>query len=207
MHSTLKRSVCSFLFGVACLNIARAEDASTRALPFDRERINRYSLDHLPRSISIRQGMDVWFGYDLPRAKLYKVWRAPPGEPGLKQTGFVMRSVGKTDFEDKSDETWTLRRGSETRPLSIRYLGCSEREGYFELRWELTQDADVMTLRQRVAMTVENPVTYKIRVESLPVGSRLQLPRPAQQGWNLVTAEGRPASSLADAQWYRLTSR
>jgi hypothetical protein len=203
----MKHAVFSILLGVACLNIAQAEDVSTHDLPFDRERINRYSLDHLPRSISIRQGEDVWLGYDLPRATLYKVWQAPQGEAGLKQSGFIMRSVGNTLYEDKSDATWKLRRRGETLPLSVRYLGCSEREGYFELRWELTHDADIVTLRQRVPMAAEKPVTYKIRVESLPADSRLLLPLPTQRGWNLMTAEGRPATSLAEAQWYRLTSR
>ncbi|TVP97846.1 MAG: hypothetical protein EA381_13955 [Planctomycetaceae bacterium] len=207
MDDTIKRLILAILLGVACESSGQAEEVSNHDLPFDRERINRYSLDHLPRSISIRQGADVWLGYDLPRATIYKVWRAPDGEAGLKQSGFVTRSVGKTLFEDKSDESWELRRGGETTPLSIRYLGCSEREGHFELRWELTHDADVMTLRERVPMTAESTATREIRVESLPTDSRLLLPLPAQKGWNLMTAEGTAASSLTDNEWYLLTSR
>jgi len=207
MDDTIKRLILAILLGVACESSGQAEEVSNHDLPFDRERINRYSLDHLPRSISIRQGADVWLGYDLPRATIYKVWRAPDGEAGLKQSGFVTRSVGKTLFEDKSNESWELRRGGETTPLSIRYLGCSEREGHFELRWELTHDADVMTLRERVPMTAESTATREIRVESLPTDSRLLLPLPAQKGWNLMTAEGTAASSLTDNEWYLLTSR
>ena len=207
MDNTIKRFILCILLGVGCLSVADAEEVSTHDLPFNRERINRYSLDHVPRSISIRQGVDVWLGYDLPRGTLYKVWQAPPGEAGLKQSGFVMRSVGKTLYEDQSDETWKLGRGGEISPLGIRYLGCSEREGYFELRWELTHDADVVTLCERVSKTAENPVTREIQVESLPAGSRLLLPLPAYKGWDLMTAEGTPACSLTDTQWYRLTSR
>ena len=207
MSNTINRSIFAILLAVACVSIGQAEEVSNSDLPFDRERINRYSLDHLPRSISIRQGADVWLGYDLLRAKIFKVWRAPQGEAGLKQSGFVVRSVGKTLFEDPSDESWKLRRDGETTPLSIRYLGCSEREGHFELRWELTHDADVMTLRERVPMTAENAVTREIRVESLPTGSRLFLPLPAQKGWNLMSVEGTATSDLTDTQWYRLTPR
>lgn len=207
MDNAVKRLLLSLLWSFAGVNAGHAEEVSVYDLPFDRERINRYSLDHLPRSISIRQGADVWLGYDLPRATIYKTWRAPDGEAGLKQSGFVTRSVGKTLFEDRSDESWTLRRGGENTPLSIRYLGCSEREGHFELRWELTHDADVMTLRERVPMNAENAVTRKIQVDSLPSGSRLLLPLPAQKGWHLVTADGTAASGLTDTQWYRLTSR
>lgn len=208
----MKRYILSLLFSHvclygACLCVADADEVSPPDLPFNRERINRYSLDHLPRSISIRQGEDFWLGYDLPRATLYKAWQAPRGKAGLNGSGFVMKSVGKTLYEDKSDETWQLRRGGETSPLSVRYLGCTEREGHFELRWELTHDSDVVTLRERVPMTAETPVTREIQAEALPSGSRLLLPLPAQKGWNLATAEGEPASSLTDTQWYRLTSR
>lgn len=200
----MHRFILSILLGLACLSVAQAEEHDS---PFDRARINRYSLDHLPRSISIRQGEDLWLGYDLPRATLYKAWQAPKGKAGLSGSGFVMRSVGKTLYEDKSDETWQLRRGEETSPLAIRYLGCSQRAGHFELRWELTHDSDVMTLRERVPMTAETPVERLVQVEAMPSGSRLLLPRPVQNGWNLATTEGEPASSLTDTQWYRLTSR
>jgi len=199
----MQRFILSILFGLACLSAAGAEEHD---LPFDREQINRYSLDHLPRSISIRQGEDVWLGYDLARATLYKAWRAPEGESGLKG-GFVMRSVGKAIYEDKSDETWILRRDGETSPLAIRYLGCTQRDEYFELRWELTHESNVLTLRERVPMTAEKPVLREIQVEALPSGSQLLLPLPAQKRWKLLAADGTNATSLSDAQWYRLTSR
>lgn len=207
MINMMQRSLLSILLCAICGSIAYAEEPSRGDLPFDRQRINRYSLDHLPRSISIRQGQSVWLGYDLQRAKLYKVWRAPDGEVGLKPSGFVMRSVGSATFEDKSDATWTLRRGGKTQSLSVRYRGCSERASHFELRWELSLDADVMTLRERVPITAETPVTREIQVAALPADSQLLLPPAAQQGWNLMNAEGTPAASLTDAQWYRLTSR
>jgi len=207
MNSTLQYGLFAILLCAACGSIAYAQEPSGRELPFDRQRINRYSLDHLPRSISIRQGEDVWLGYDLQQAKPYKVWRAPEGEEGLKQSGFVMRSVGVTTFEDKSDATWKLLRGGETTSISVRYLGCSERASHFELRWEITHDADVMTLRERVPLMAQNSVTREIQVEALPVGSQLLLPLSAKQGWNLMNAAGTPVASLTDAQWYRLTSR
>lgn len=209
MHDTRYRFVLFVFLSVTCVSSLRAEEIETDGLPFDRERINRYSLDHLPRSISIRQGDDVWLGYDLPRATIYKVWRAPAGEAGLKQTGFVMRSVGNTLYEDRSDEPWKLRRSGETVLLAIRYLGCSQRRGYFELRWELSHDADIVTLRERVPKTAgnETAVTREVQVDSLPPKAQLLFPLPAQRRWNLMTADGRPASSLGDSQWYRLTPR
>lgn len=207
MDHSVKPLLLSTLLSLAGAGAGHAAEVSRGDLPFDRNRINRYSLDHLPRSISIRQGHDVWLGYDLPRATPYKVWRAPPGESGLKQSGFVTRSMGKTLFEDKSDEPWRLRRDGETSPVSIRYLGCSELEGHFELRWELTHDAGVLTLRERVPMTADNSAMRQIRVESLPTGACLLLPLPAPRGWNLMTAEGTPAPGLTDTQWYQLTLR
>jgi hypothetical protein len=50
-----------------------ASPTVAKTLPFDREVINRYSLDHLPRSLSIRQGSEVWLGFvaahhDRPQA-------------------------------------------------------------------------------------------------------------------------------------------
>src|SRR6056297_4314349 len=113
MVSTMQRCIFLILLCAAWRSIADAEELSSRELPFDRQRINRYSLDHLPRSISIRQGEDTWLGYDLQRAKLYKLWRTPEGEVGLKQSGFVMRSVGVTTFADKSNETWKLQWGGK----------------------------------------------------------------------------------------------
>ncbi len=86
------------------VSLAAAETVPEQAtpLPFDREIINRYSLDNLPRSLSIRQGQDVWLGYDLQRATLRKVWQATEGKPGLITAGFTTRSAGTTWFEDRS---------------------------------------------------------------------------------------------------------
>src|SRR5688572_22514829 len=74
------------------------------SLPFDRQVINRYSLNGRPRSLSLRQGEDVWLGYDLEQAKPFKVWQAPAGKPGLSMRGFVARSEGVTWFEDATSE-------------------------------------------------------------------------------------------------------
>ncbi|MBA2114150.1 hypothetical protein [Bremerella alba] len=203
----MKRFLVSLLLGVACSLVAQAEEASQPELPFDRALINRYSLDHLPRSISIRQANDFWLGYDLERATLYKAWRAPENKSGLKGSGFVMRSVGQTLYEDKSNETWRFQHNGNTMPLDIRYLGCSQREGYFELQWELKYDKGILTLHERVPMSPKNPIAREIHVDSLPSDGQLLLPAPMQKAWKLATAKGDSASSLSDAQWYQLTTR
>lgn len=195
------------LLAVAFSGAADAEEANSRDLPFDRGRINRYSLDHLPRSISIRQGSDRWLGYDLQRAKLYKAWQAPSGEPGLKASGFTVRSVGQTWYEDRSEETWRLERAGEIAPLTVRYLGCSQRETHFELSWHLTLGAEVMTLRERVPLAEAEQTVREIRIDSLPRGSQLLPPRPTQNGWELKNPEGELAGGLSDSKWYRISSR
>jgi hypothetical protein len=203
----MKRLLVSLLLSVTCSPLARADEVNTTELPFDRALINRYSLDHLPRSISIRQAEDYWLGYDLVRAKLYKAWQAPAGEAGLKGSGFVMRSVGKTLYEDKSDATWLYQRNGKNTSLDIRYLGCSQREQYFELRWELKHDTDVMILHERVPMTAKKPILRSLHIDSLPADGQLLLPTPMRKGWQLTTADGNPAAGLTDSQWYQLKTR
>lgn len=198
----MQRILLSILLSACCSLGVQAEETK---LPFDRASINRYSLDHLPRSISIRQGKDTWLGYDLERAKLYKAWQAPPGEAGLKASGFVMQSIGKTLYEDKSNNTWRLKLGGETTTLAIRYLGCTQRDDSFELRWELKHDAGAMTLRERIAMVAEEPIARTLQVESLPPGGQLLLPTPMQKAWNLTTAQGETARHLSEPQWYQLS--
>jgi len=172
-------------------------------LPFDRSAINRYSLDGLPRSISVRQGKDVWLGYDLERATLRKVWRAPRGKSGLTG-GFTTRSVGKTLFEDKSDAGWSLAKTGQTSGLKVRYLGCTQRDGHFELRWELQQASRKFRLKERVPTTADDQVTVwrEMKVEGLMAGESLQLPAVVSAAWK--TAGGRSVKALAGKQWIRI---
>lgn len=192
------------LVGLAALLIGPLAMAG-ETLPFDRENINRYSLDHLPRSLSIRQGKDVWLGYDLGRGKLYKVWQALAGKPGLTTSGFITRSVGTPWYEDQSGETWSLRTGEKTVPLTVRYLGCSQREGFFELSWELRHDGGALKLQERISMTAApagDRVTRELRVESLGAGESLLPPPAAREVWKL---NSQPAAALAGRDWHRLT--
>lgn len=182
--------------------------AATEDLPFDREIINRYSLDGLPRSLSIRQGDDVWTGWNLERAKVFKAWRAEEGKPGLISSGFTTRSSGTKWFEDNSDETWRLQREGNAVPLRIRYLGCSQRESYFELSWELRHDKGIVTLRNRIPMAAASRserVALEVRAESLAEDERLLLPEPVQKAWKFSHGEGQSASALTDNDWYSLT--
>lgn len=173
----------------------------SRALLFDRARINRYSLDGLPRSISIRQGQDIWLGYDLERATLRKVWRAPFGKPGLT-SGFTTRSLGTTLFEDKTQESWTLHTEQQDLPLKVRYLGCSQGEGYFELSWELRHESRKFVLHERISISKDSDAIKAsriLRVKGLRSGDSLLLPNSAGEAWR--RAENISASSLTDEQW------
>lgn len=191
------------LLALLMARLTGAED-----LPFDRGIINRYSLDKLPRSLSIRQGAEVWLGYDLERATVFKTWQAPAGKPGLIQSGFVTRSAGKVSFEDTSDQTWTLQRAGNTVPLTIRYLGCSQRETYFELSWELRHDKGVVTLRNRIPMAAApaaGQVGLEIRAESLAADEGLLLAEPVQKAWKFTLRDGQAASALTGNDWHNLT--
>lgn len=178
-----------------------------KALPFDREVINRYSLDHLPRSLSIRQGEDVWLGFDLERAKLYRVWQAPAKKPGLITAGFVTRSAGTSWFQDKTGETWQLQRAGKTVPLTVRYRGCAQRAGHIELIWELRHDAGVVKLQNRIPATggaEAGRVQLEVRAEALAAGESLLLPEPARKSWKLTNMTGDAALALTGADWHRL---
>ncbi len=177
------------------------------ALPFDRTVINRYSLDGLPRSLSIRQGDDVWFGYDLERGVLRKVWQAPAGKPGVLTAAFLARSSGTAWFNDTSGETWQLDRQGKTVPLALRYLGCTQRDTHFELTWELRHDSGTLTLRERIPRTgaaAPARAVRELRVENLGAGETLLLPRPARSVWRSAS-NGTAAPALSDAAWHRLT--
>ncbi len=172
------------------LTFAAAAPLTVRALPFDGEIISRLSLDNKPRSLSIRQGADVWLGYDLERATVLKVWEAPAGKPGLIKAGFVTRSVGTAWFEDATDTPWELRRGEKTQPLKVRYLGCSQREDHIGLVWELQHDQGVLKLHEKIplaAAAAADRVVRELRVEALAEGETLLLPPAARKAWKIST--------------------
>lgn len=180
----------------------------TAELPFHREVINRYSLNGRPRSLALRQGDDVWLGYDLEQAKPFRVWQAPAGKPGVLTTGFVARSAGTAWFDDAANDSWTLQRGGRTWPLIVRYLGCSQREDHFELGWELRHDAGRLKLRERIPRaggSADQRVVRELCVESLGTDETLRLPAAAANAW-AVSRDGVPsAAGLAGDGWHRVT--
>jgi hypothetical protein len=194
-----------------------------QALPFAPDVISRLSLDGKPRSLAIRQGPDVWLGYDLPRAAVLKAWRAPPGKPGLVKSGFTTRSTGTTWFEDPSDADWVLQRGAASVPLAVRYLGCSQRKDHIELRWELRHDTGAVQLFERVpldAAPAVDRVVRELRVEGLSPGESLLPPSTLRKAWKITPvpnssvpnnsdpnapAAGAPTPALRGTHPYRLT--
>lgn len=166
--------------------------AIAEELPFDRTAINRYSLDGVPRSISIRQG-SAWLGYDLERATVMKVWRARDGEVGLEGS-FTVKSVGDVLFEDKSGQSWTLNGDS----ADVRYLGCSDVEGCFELRWELKRGARTLRLAERVSTKAGDQIWRELKVNGLSEGDLLELPAVAGKAWNM-------SDKFQNGKWIRIT--
>lgn len=181
-----------------------AVPVTTLALPFDPEVISRLSLDGKPRSLSIRQGTDVWLGYDLERATVFKTWQAPANKPGLIKNTFVTRSAGTSWFEDATNDRWTLRRGDKTLPLVSRYLGCTHKKEHIALRWELKHDEGVFQLHERIPLAAAETarVVRELRVESLPAGDALLLPSSAQKAWK-VNADQDPV--ITGTAIHRLT--
>lgn len=174
------------------LSLLITQFAIAQELPFDRTAINRYSLDGVPRSISIRQG-SAWLGYDLERATLLKVWRARDGEVGLTGS-FTVKSVGETLFEDKSDHSWTLNRDA----ADVRYLGCTEVEGAFELRWELKSSVRTLRLVERVSTKPGGRIWRELKVDGLDKGDLLELPAVAGKAWNM-------SDEFQNGKWIRIT--
>jgi len=178
------------------------------AAPFAPDRISRLSLDAVPRSLSLRQGTDVWLGYDLERAKPFRVWQAPSGQPGLVVSGFVTRSNGTSWHEDRSPDTWELERGGVAVPLAIRYLGVTDLGSGFELTWELRHDTGALTLRERVPLApplAGTRVVREIRVDALGKDESLRPPLPARTLWMLATGKGTPVPALTGPDWHRFT--
>ncbi len=185
-----------------------AQGTPSTELPFNREIINRYSLDHLPRSLSIRQGPDVWFGYDLERAKLYKLWQSPANASGLKKIDFTVRSVGTTLYEDKSEALWQLRQRNELTPVRAYYRGCSHRTEYIELKWDLKWDGRTAILMERIPVagkSLEANVVRNLRVEGLEVEEALLPPNPTHNAWKITKPDGTTTDSFQEPVWHRLT--
>ncbi len=178
-------------------------------LPFDLEKICRLSIDNIPRSIAVRQGGDVWFGYDLEKAMVFKVWRAPKDRPGVNFKGFKAFSKGTTWYDEKGTEGWQLKSaegGNAT--LSIRYLGCTQHKGHFELRWELGHPKGTIELRERIPITpatASGRAYRELRAEALAPGAVLLLPPAYREGWLLTGPEGKTQTSLAHPGWHRLS--
>jgi hypothetical protein len=202
----------NFLLTVTSLLLAPAAvlhsaDTAARVLPFDSTVISRLSLDGKPRSLSIRQGVNAWLGFDLERATVLKAWQAPAGKPGLIKSGFVTRSAGTTWFEDASNDKWELQRGQNIVPLTIRYLGCSQRKKHIELRWELRHDTRLLKLLERVplnAAPAADRVVRELRVEGLAAGETLLPPAAVRKSWKLSSGQS-AAPALTGTELHRLT--
>ncbi len=192
-----------FLLYLACLCLLNSLPAELSAeeeaaLPFDPERIRRLSLDGVPRSLSIRQGESVWIGYDLERATVMKIWRAPEGKPGLIVSNFTTRSSGEIlrKGADKEDR-WRWRRDGEFVEPAIRYLGCSQREGHFLLSWELRHGNAILTLLEKATFkTGDDTAVRQLAVEGLGEGDELHAPGLGT-GWNPLT------TTLTGSEWHR----
>jgi hypothetical protein len=205
------QSVLALLFGAASIAAAASPvgppvAGTDSSLPFDRTVINRYSLDGMPRSLSIRQGGDVWFGYDLEGGVLRKVWQAPAGKPGVLTTAFLARSAGTAWFEDASRESWQLARPGETVPLAVRYRGCVQRDTYFELTWELRHATETLILRERIpraGAAAPGRAVRELHVEHLAAGEALLLPLPTRRAW-ISSASGATPTALTGGVWHRL---
>ncbi|MDF1811480.1 MAG: hypothetical protein P1V20_04680 [Verrucomicrobiales bacterium] len=197
--------LCAVLF-LAEAPVIAGDDGEK--LPFNPVKICRLSLDGKPRSISIRQGGDVWLGYDVEKAAVFKVWQAPEGKPGLKITSFKATSAGTSLFDKKDVEGWQMTRNGKTEPLTVSYLGCTQTGDSFELSWELNPTGGKITLTERVPSTPGSNTdrAYReLRVESLKAGESLS-PSPGDgNAWVVTDPAGKSVSSISGAGWYRLS--
>lgn len=186
------------------------QNAAAQALPFDPAEISRLSVDQIPRSVSIRQGADIWFGYNLEKALLFKVWKAAKDKPGLIRKDFKTQSSGKVLFESKSDQAWLIERnGKEIQPV-IRYLGCTENDADFELRWELRHPGARLQLSERIPKSPAGDSSRAIRelkVHHLEKGTSLILPSAYQKDWILTGPGEATAKSINGSDWHRLSLR
>jgi len=196
------------LFLLSGILSAAPQLRSSDSLPFDPAEICRYSIDNIPRSLSIRQGADVWFGYDLEQARVFKVWRAPADKPGVVVNSFKAQSSGTALFEGKAGEGWQIKIDGKSIPLIPRYLGSTEQEGNFELRWELSHPAGTITLSERIPKTKapDRSEPYRlVRIESLAPGVLLVLPEMYRETWVLTDPEGKTVSTFTGPDWHQLS--
>ena len=204
----VSRPFPAFLFVMLAVVMIGRADEEGGALPFDPAKISRLSIDSIPRSISIRQGTDVWLGYDLEKAVVFKVWQAPRDKPGVILKGFKALSAGTAWFEEKEGEGWQMNAEGKDVPLTVRYLGCSQNKGHFELRWQLSHPDGTIKLSERIPMinTGGKVRAYReIRAESLKAGGSLRLPSAYGNTWVLTNAGGKPVTSLSGSAWHRLS--
>lgn len=192
------------------LSAATPPGRAAGTLPFDPAQICRLSIDDIPRSVSIRQGADVWFGYDLEKALVFKVWQAAKGKPGVILKSFKAQSAGAAMFEGKKAEGWLMKIDGKNVPLSIRYLGCTQNKDYFELRWELAHPDGTIKLSERIARAPAkgSPRAHReLRVESVPRGVSLELPAVYREAWQLTGPDGNPVKSFTGPAWHQLSLR
>jgi hypothetical protein len=181
------------------------ESDSSLKLLFDRAAINRYSLDHLPRSLSLRQGADVWLGYNLEQGKLYKAWKAPEGESGLVASGFTTKSKGTSWYSDKTEESWTYTCNGEAYPMDIRYLGCTHRQDHFELRWELKFEERRFVLQEQIPANSlgKGLAERNVQISNLVGGEAILPPAASMPVWILFDETGTSTNQIGDSKAYR----
>ncbi len=183
---------------------------AVEALPFDPAKISRLSVDNIPRSISIRQGSDVWLGYDLEKALVFKVWQATKGKPGVILKGFKAESAGTALFEKEAGAGWQMKAEGKEVALTVRYLGCTQNNGHFALRWELSHPDGSLKLTERIPTapaTGSSRASRQLRVESLEQGASLILPSAYGDAWLLTGPAGKPAKSISGSAWHTLSLR
>ena len=198
----------AFLLGMLAVVITSRAEGEGKELPFDPAKISRLSLDQIPRSLSIRQGADIWLGYDLEKAVVFTVWKAPKGKPGLMIKGFKALSVGTAWFQIKTGEVWQLKAGEKKLPLTVRYLGCTQAKEHIELSWELSHTDGMIKLSERIPTANTNGkvrVYRELRAESLKAGGALILPPAYQDTWVLTNPEGKSVKSISGKAWHRLS--
>jgi len=181
---------------------------SSDSLPFDPAKICRYSIDNIPRSLSMRQGDDVWLGYDLEKAQVFKVWKAPAEKPGVVVNSFKAQSSGTALFEGKDRVGWQMKIDGKSVPLTPRYLGCTEQDEYFELKWELSYPDGAIILSERIPTTrkPDKSKTHRlVRMESLEPGVSIVLPEIYREAWILTDAEGKTVSTFTGPDWHQLS--
>jgi len=195
-----------FLFYVA-LSFPMLAISENRELPFDPEVVNRQSLNGVPRSLAVRQGERVWLGYDLKRGTVFRAWQAPADEAGLDVKGFVTRAQGNEWFADDSGNTWRLKRKGKEVSIKARYLACSHRVRFVELRWELRHESGSVYLHERVPLENSDEsvrALREMRVSGLEKGETVEPPPATAEHWKIVNETGDAVSGFAENGAYRL---